>query len=113
MVAISAGAAGVAARRGRGERGRQNAVRHFVWQALVTARFGHQVARTVAEAQESGARREADSRVDRHNNTVGQEYGAAHAAELCESSATEALEALAAVALEKWSARELVWVRPH
>jgi len=113
VVAISGAAASVAARRARGERGRQNAVRHFVWQALVTARHGVAVARTVAEAQETGTANAADSRADRHNNAVGQEYGAAHAEALGTGSVSEALESLAGVALEKWAADELIWVRPH
>jgi hypothetical protein len=82
VVLISGAAASVAARRGRGEPGRQNAVRHFAWQALITARLGLPVAQAVAEAQETGSPDAADSRVDRHNNAAGQEYGAAHADEL-------------------------------
>ena len=81
----------MAARRGRGEPGRQNAVRHFVWQALITARLGLPVARAVAEAQETGTPNAADSQVDRHNNAVGQEYGAAHADELAGGSVNAAL----------------------
>jgi len=110
VVLISGAATSVAARRGRGEPGRQNAVRHFVWQALIAARLGLPVARAVAEAQETGTRNAADSRVDRHNNAAGQEYGTAHADELAGGSARAALEALAGVALEKWAVDELVWV---
>ena len=110
VVLISGAAARVAARRGRGQPGRQNAVRHFVWQALITARLGLPVAQAVAEAQETGTPNAADSRVDRHNNAVGQEYGAAHADELAGGSVDAALTALAGVALEKWALDELVWV---
>jgi len=113
VVAISGAATSVAARRARGEPGRQNAVRHFVWQALVTARHGGAVARAVAEAQETGTSNPADSRVDRHNNTVGQEYGAAHADALGIGSVSKALEGLAGVALAKWESGELIWVRPR
>ena len=110
VVLISGGATSVAARRGRGEPGRQNAVRHFVWQALITARLGLPVARAVAEAQERGTANAADSQVDQHNNAVGQEYGAAHADDLAGGSVNAALEKLAGVALEKWAADELLWV---
>lgn len=113
VLAISSGALTVAARRGAGVPGRQNAVRHFVWQALLTARHGLPVARAIAAAQESGTPNAADSQADRHNNAVGQEYGAAHAAELATGSLTAALETLAGVALAKWERDELVWVRPH
>ena len=61
VVLISAAATRVAASRGRGEPGRQNAVRHFVWQALITARLGLPVAQAVAEAQETGTPNAADS----------------------------------------------------
>ena len=110
VVLISAAATRVAASRGRGEPGRQNAVRHFAWQALITARLGLPVAQAVAEAQETGTPNAADSRVDRHNNAVGQEYGAAHADELAGGSVNAALGVLAGVALEKWAADELLWV---
>jgi len=112
VVLISGGATTVATRRGRGVPGRQNAVRHFIWQALITARHGVTVAQAVAEAQESGTPNAADSRVDRHNNAVGQEYGAAHLDALATGSVSEALESLAGVALEKWAVDELIWVSP-
>jgi hypothetical protein len=51
--------------------------------------------------------------VDRHNNTVGQEYGAAHADALGIGSVSKALEGLAGVALAKWESGELIWVRPR
>ncbi len=113
VVAISGATTSVAARRGRGESGRQNAVRHFAWRALVTARYGVAVAQAVAEAQETGTPNAADSRVDRHNNAVGQEYGAAHADALATGSVSQALDSLAGVALEKWAVDELIWVSPH
>jgi hypothetical protein len=110
VIAISGGATSIATRRARGVPGRQNAVRHFTWQALITARLGPDLARAVAEAQETGTPNAADSRIDRHNNAVGQEYGAAHAAELSALPMSEALEHLAEVGLEKWAAGDLLRV---
>ena len=43
-----------AATHGRGVTGRTNALRHFMWQAVLTARFGVDVARSIAAAQEAG-----------------------------------------------------------
>lgn len=113
VVAISAGATSVATRRGRGVPGRQNAVRHFVWQALLTARHGVDLARAIAEAQEVGTPDRRDSEVDRHNNAAGQAYGARHAVDLAGLSMREACDRLAGVALEKWASGELLWVSPR
>ena len=110
VLRISEAALRTAAAHAAGVPGRTNAVRHFLWQALLTARLGLEVARTVAEAQESGNLRPRDSRVDEHNNRVGQEYGAAHAGDLRLGPVPEALERLVPVALEKWDSGELVWV---
>src|SRR4051812_32920531 len=52
----------------------QNAVRHFTWQAWLTARYGLEVARAVATAQEEGREDLADSAVDVRNNAAGQEH---------------------------------------
>ncbi len=108
VVAISAGATSVATRRGRGVPGRQNAVRHFVWQALLTARHGVDLARAIADAQEVDTPHRRDSEIDRRNNATGQEYGAAHAVELAGLSMREAHDRLAGVALQKWASGELV-----
>lgn len=113
MLVISSGALTVASRRGRGVPGRQNAVRHFVWQALLTARHGRPLAQALADAQETGTPNAVDSRVDRHNNASGQGYGAAHAGELSVGTVSAALEALAGVALAKWDRGELIWVKPR
>ncbi len=92
---------------------RTNALRHFMWQALLTARFGLDAARTIAAAQEAGTPAHQDSAIDAHNNVVGQEYGAAHVKELTSGSTSQALARLVPVAMEKWESDELVWVRPH
>ena len=113
VLRISEAALRAAAGKGRGVPGRTNALRHFMWQAVLTARFGVDAARTLAAAQESGTPRRKDSAVDEHNNAVGQDYGAAHAAELKMGSPSEVMTLLAPVALAKWEADELVWVRPR
>ena len=113
VLRISEAAVRAATTHGAGVPGRTNAVRHFIWQALLTARLGRQVAQAVAAAQETGSQRLKDSQVDEHNNVVGQEHGAAHAADLREGSVTAAVERLVPVALAKWDSGELVWVRPR
>ena len=99
VLRISQAALQAAAAHGRGVPGRTNAMRHFMWQAALTARFGVDAARAIASAQ--------------HNNAVGQAYGAEHAADLTAGSASAAMAVLVPVALEKWESDELVWVKPH
>ena len=113
VLRISQAALQAAAAHGRGVPGRTNAMRHFMWQAALTARFGVDAARTIASAQETGAPNRRDSAVDEHNNAVGRAYGAEHAAVLTAGSASAAMAVLVPVALEKWESDELVWVKPH
>ena len=113
VLRISQAALRVAAKHAVGVPGRSNAVRHFLWQAVLTARLGVDAARSLAVAQEAGSTNRRDSTVDEHNNAVGQEYGLAHVDELRLGSPSEAVTGLVPVALEKWEADELVWVRPH
>jgi hypothetical protein len=98
----------VVAPRAAGVPGRQNAVRHFVWQALLAARHGDAVARAVAVAQERGSAQPLDSAADDRNNAVGQAYGAAHARDLTHVSLRTMLSELLEVGLTKWQAGELV-----
>lgn len=111
VLRISEASLRTAATHGRGAPGRTNALRHFMWQALLTARFGADVARSLAHTQEAGTPNRRDSRVDQHNNAVGQAYGAAHP-ELCNGSIGDAVSLLVPVGLEKWDAGELTWVEP-
>lgn len=113
VLRISQAALAAAASHGRGVPGRTNAVRHFAWQAALTARFGLDAARAIAAEQEVGSPNRRDSDVDAHNNAVGQAHGAQHAAELADLSPTDLVARLVPVALEKWESDELVWVRPH
>jgi hypothetical protein len=110
---ISQAALAASARHGRGVPGRTNAMRHFMWQATLTARCGVDAARTIAAAQEAGTPARRDSDVDAHNNAVGQEYGAAHTSELTSGATAEVLARLVPVAMEKWESDELIWVKPH
>lgn len=98
--------------RGRGVPGRANALRHFVWQALLTARFDRSVAASIARAQEEGSPSRRDSRVDEHNNAVGQDYGEGDPS-LASGSLTDAVDRLAVVGLQKWESDELIWVKPR
>lgn len=107
---ISQAALQASARHGRGVPGRTNAMRHFMWQAALTAKFGLDAARTIAAAQEAGTPSTRDSRVDQHNNGVGQSYGVDNADDLRTLGPGEAMAALVPVALAKWEAEELVWV---
>ena len=66
---------------------------------------------TIAAAQEAGTPSRKDSRVDAHNNEVGQAYGTEHAADLRPLTPGEAMASLVPVALAKWESDELVWVR--
>ena len=87
-------------------------MRHFMWQATLTARFGVDVARSIAAAQEASTPSRRDSRVDGHNNAAGQVYGTEHAEDLAGLTPTEAMSSLVPVALGMWESGELVWVRP-
>ena len=71
VLRVSQAALQAAATHGRGVPGRTNAMRHFMWQATLTARFGVDVARSIAAAQEAGTPSRRDSRVDEHNNAAG------------------------------------------
>jgi hypothetical protein len=113
VLLVSRAALASAAKHGRGAPGRTNAMRHFMWQAVLTARFGVDVARQVASAQEAGTPSRRDSRVDEHNNAAGRSYGAAHASELAGLSPSDAMTSLVPVALALWESGELVWVRPR
>ena len=101
----------VIAPRAAGVPGRQNAARHFVWQALLTARYGEPVAQAVAQAQEAGSVRPLDSQVDRRNNAAGRAYGAAHTAELTGVSVLDAARAALRAALAAWDAGDLAAIR--
>ena len=113
VLRISQAALAAAAKHGRGVPGRANAMRHFMWQAVLTARFGVEAARTIAGAQEVGTPNRRDSGVDENNNVAGRTYGAAHAETLTAGSPSEAMTSLVPVALAMWESDELVWVRPH
>jgi hypothetical protein len=107
VLAASASALVLAARHGSGRRGRQNAIRHFTWQATITARHGIHVAAAVADAQERGSTRLGDTAVDQRNNAAGQAWGHAHEHELAGQSLRRVLDAASEAAMSKWDAGEL------
>ncbi|HEX5918066.1 MAG TPA: hypothetical protein VFY76_09445 [Nocardioides sp.] len=113
VLRISQAALRAAATHGRGVTGRTNAMRHFMWQATLTARFGVDTARALAAAQEAGTPSRRDSRVDEHNNAAGQAYGVEHAEDLARLGPAEAMTSLVPVALAMWESGELVWVSPR
>jgi predicted lipid-binding transport protein (Tim44 family) len=113
VLRISQAALQAAATHGRGVTGRTNAMRHFMWQATLTARFGLDAARAIAAAQEAGTPSRRDSRADEHNNAAGQAYGSEHAEDLAELTPSEAMTSLVPVALAMWESGELVWVSPR
>lgn len=85
----------------------ENAVRHFVWQAWITATYGRQVAEAVGRAHERLSGDARDSVVDQENNRIGQEYGEAHAAEIRADAMRPAQSALADEAGRLWTAGQL------
>jgi hypothetical protein len=85
----------------------ENAVRHVIWQAWLTATYGREAAAAIGAAHERIATDKADSTVDRDNNVIGQEYGAAHAAEIRAQAMRPALSALADEAGRMWNAGRL------
>lgn len=111
VLAASAASLRLAAARADGTRGRQNAMRHFIWQAYIAGRHGVGVAEAVAAAQERGRTTPVDSRIDAHNNAVGVSYGIEHADELSDGAMLQVLSRLADVAAQKWEDGELIWIR--
>lgn len=107
VVLASVAALTEAARRDNGERGRQNAMRHFVWQAYLAARVGQTIARHVADDYERGSPDAADSAVDERNNAVAWQYAAAHADRIRDLGRRAAIAHLADVAAQAWTEGEL------
>jgi len=111
-VVAGSGHALVAARRRYPHQWRaENAVRHFVWQAWLTASYGRDVAAAVGSAHErlapptaAGA---ADSEVDQANNRIGQEYGATHAQRLRALGMRDAQTRLVRDGVRLWEAGQL------
>ena len=110
LLSLSAVVLFVVAPRAAGVPGRQNAVRHFVWQALLAARYGERVARGVADAQEHGSVQPLDSATDRRNNAAGLAHGVARATDLGASSLRRTLRDLLRAGLAAWDAGELATV---
>ncbi len=86
----------------------ENAVRHFVWQAWLTATYGRNVAAAIGRAHERMSRDGIDSSVDRGNNILGQAYGDAHAEQVRSAAMRPALSELADEAGRMWDAGQLL-----
>src|SRR5262245_47033446 len=85
----------------------ENAVRHFVWQAWLTATYGRDVADAIGRAHEQMATDRVDSEIDRENNRIGQGYGESHATEIRARDTRPALSVLADEAGRLWDAGQL------
>jgi len=86
----------------------ENAVRHFVWQAWLTATYGRPVAEAVGRAHERMSRDRVDSSVDRGNNLLGQAYGEGHVEQIRSRAMRPALSELADEAGRMWDAGQLL-----
>lgn len=82
MMTLISGMADSEARKlgGKRDSGIQNAVRHFIWQALITAFVGRGAARAIGDAHERGGGDLGSraSNIDLYNNRVARNYGASH-----------------------------------
>jgi len=62
----------------KGNHGRRNAVRHFIWQASLTFFFGAAAAKRIGDAHEWGEKcprhGRCDTKVDQHNNRVARTF---------------------------------------
>lgn len=96
-----------AARRSGGRPRRNNAVRHFAWQALLAARHGTAVAEGVAAANEAGSTDAQDSAIDERNNAAGRAWANTHPAELAGVPLSQAVRRAFAEAIRQWDAGEL------
>ncbi len=94
-------------RRSGGRRRRENAVRHFAWQALLEARHGTAVAEEVAAANEAGSSDARDSAIDERNNAAGRAWATTHRTELAGVPFREAVRRAFEEAIRQWDAGEL------
>lgn len=78
VVATSVAVLLEARRRSGGRPWRENALRHFAWQAVLAARHGQHVALAVAEANEVGGSDQKDRIIDESNNASGRDWAAQH-----------------------------------
>lgn len=102
VVGAAVGAWLLAFRRHPREPHRQNAVRHFAWQAWLSAHYGRTVSATIGDRHERLSSHPRDHQVDVRNNDVGQQFGAHLAAEIRPMPMLEALGVLAGYADELW-----------
>lgn len=96
-----------ATRRSRGRPWRENAVRHFAWQALLAARHGTSVAESVAAANEAGSTDTLDSAIDERNNAAGRAWATTHQDELTGVPLPQAVRRAFEEATRRWDVGEL------
>lgn len=96
-----------ARRRSGGRPRRENAIRHFAWQALLAARHGTSVAEAVAAANEAGSTDARDSAIDEHNNATGRAWARTHQDELTDVPLRQAVRRAMEEATRQWDAGEL------
>ncbi|MFJ1702635.1 RHS repeat-associated core domain-containing protein [Kitasatospora sp. NPDC088346] len=60
---------------GQAENENVNAFRHFIWQAMITAKYGREEAEMVADAHEAYGEREGQKYADHKSDLVNNEYG--------------------------------------
>jgi hypothetical protein len=108
VVTVSVSAAALALQRHPGHRHQQNAVRHFVWQAWLSAHFGRTVACAIGDRHERKSSRPLSHQVDVRNNDVGQHFGAFLAEEIRPMPLPEALDVLAGHGDDLWQ-RGRLW----
>ena len=81
---------------------RQNAVRHFIWQARLTMARGQEFAATVGNLHEVGSPDRLDSSVDERNNSAGRSFATAEAERLAGLGTLAAYAELPRAALDHW-----------
>jgi hypothetical protein len=96
-----------ATRRSGGRRRRENAVRHFAWQALLEARHGAAVAEGVAAANEAGSTDARDSAIDERNNAAGRAWASLHPTELADVPLPQAVRRAFDEAMRQWDTGDL------
>jgi hypothetical protein len=57
------------------DKGQSNALRHAIWMAILTARWGEEDAKIIGDIHEKRSNDKRDTEVDQYNNEVGRQIG--------------------------------------